>query len=76
MKADIKHKNGHNLGRERPQESVFDQKLLTMSPEALGHPGGSQINENSGFKKFWGGHIRPIILLIGLPIKPWWIAPY
>ena len=59
---------------EHPQGSAFDQQLPTMSPEALVHPGGGKLIKINSFKGFLGGHIRWIILLIGLPSKAWWIA--
>ena len=36
--------------------------------------GGSELIKTVSCKGFCAGHIRGIILLIGLPIKSWWIA--
>ena len=58
-----------------PQGSELDTTAHTMSPEALAHPGGGPNESKSIVLKVLGGHIGEIILLIGLPINPWWIAP-
>ena len=43
MRPDIKHKNGHKARPRASQGPEFDQKLPTMSQQALAHPKGWQI---------------------------------
>ena len=40
---------------EHPQGSEFDQKVSTMSPEALAHPRGAALIKIGSFKWFFGG---------------------